>query len=195
MNTPNPSDQLTTLNLINRGLKRFLPNSQALSLAIILLVSFVFIYSLADLLMPVFVSIGLAYLLEGIVRKLEHLDVPRIGAVAIVFSLFLASLVFLLFYLIPIISQQAVELAQQVPDILSHAQTGIMRLPKLYPKLISESKIQEILLVVQKELISYSQGLLSVSAASIVGLISAMIYLFLVPMMIFFLLKDKATLA
>jgi putative permease len=53
MNTPNPSDQLTTLNLINRGLKRFLPNSQALSLAIILLVSFVFIYSLADLLMPV----------------------------------------------------------------------------------------------------------------------------------------------
>jgi len=194
MNTPNPSDQLTTLNLINRGLKRFLPNSQALSLAIILLVSFVFIYSLADLLMPVFVSIGLAYLLEGIVRKLEHLDVPRIGAVAIVFSLFLASLVFLLFYLIPIISQQAVELAQQVPDILSHAQTGIMRLPKLYPKLISESKIQEILLVVQKELISYSQSLLSVSAASIVGLISAMIYLFLVPMMIFFLLKDKALL-
>ena len=60
MNTPNPSDQLTTLNLINRGLKRVLPNSQALSLAIILLVSFVFIYSLADLLMPVFVSIGLA---------------------------------------------------------------------------------------------------------------------------------------
>ena len=89
MNMPNPSDQLTTLNLINRSLKRVLPNSQALSLAIILLVSFVFIYSLADLLMPVFVSIGLAYLLEGIVRKLEHLDVPRIGAVAIVFSLFL----------------------------------------------------------------------------------------------------------
>jgi hypothetical protein len=38
MNTPNPSDQLTTLNLINRGLKRVLPNSQALSLAIILLI-------------------------------------------------------------------------------------------------------------------------------------------------------------
>jgi hypothetical protein len=47
MNMPNPSDQLTTLNLINRGLKRVLPNSQALSLAIILLVSFVFIYFLA----------------------------------------------------------------------------------------------------------------------------------------------------
>jgi putative permease len=87
-----------------------------------------------------------------------------------------------------------VELVQQIPEIISHAQTGIMRLPKLYPKLISENKIQEILLVGQNELLSYSQSLLSVSAASVMGLISAMIYLFLVPMMVFFLLKDKALL-
>lgn len=186
-----PPNQFVTLQFISRTVKRFLPNSQAVSLAIILLVSFVLIYSLSDLLMPVFVSIGIAYLLEGIVHKAERFNMPRIAAVSLVFSLFVTCLVFLLFILIPIISQQAVELVQQVPDIISHAQTGIMRLPKLYPKLISESKIQEILFVVQKELLGYGQSLLSVSAASVVGLISAMIYLFLVPMMVFFLLKDK----
>ena len=190
----NPPNQFVTQPFINRAFKRFLPDSQVASLAVILLVSFVFIYSLADLLMPVFVSIGIAYLLEGIVRKAERHNMPRLPAVTLVFTLFVTSLVFLLFILIPIISQQAVELVQQVPDIISHAQTGIMRLPKLYPKLISESKIQEILLVAQKELLSYSQSLLSVSAASVMGLISAMIYLFLVPMMVFFLLKDKALL-
>lgn len=188
MNTPN---QFVTLNFLNRLTKRFLPNTQAVSLAIILLMSFVLIYSLSDLLMPVFVSIGIAYLLEGIVNKIENQNVPRFPAVMIVFSLFLTCLIFLLFILIPIISQQAVELVQQVPDIISHAQTGIMRLPKLYPKLISESKIQSILLVAQTELLSYSQSFLSISAASLMGLISAMIYLFLVPMMVFFLLKDK----
>jgi putative permease len=176
---------------IQRTIKRVFPNTQAASLAIIVLVSFVLIYSLSDLLMPVFVSIVIAYLLEGIVNKSEKLQIPRFTAVMLVFSLFVTSLVFLLFILIPIISQQAVELVQQVPDIISHAQTGIMRLPKLYPKLISETKIQEILQVVQRELLSYGQGLLSVSAASVMGLISAMIYLFLVPMMVFFLLKDK----
>ncbi len=186
-----PPNQFVTLQFISRTVRRFLPNSQAVSLAIILFVSFVLIYSLSDLLMPVFVSIGIAYLLEAIVQKLERFNIPRLAAVSLVFSLFVTCLVFLLFILIPIISQQAVELVQQVPEIISHAQTGIMRLPKLYPKLISESKIQEILFVVQKELLGYGQSLLSVSAASVVGLISAMIYLFLVPMMVFFLLKDK----
>ncbi len=186
-----PPNQFVTLQFISRTVRRFLPNSQAVSLAIILFVSFVLIYSLSDLLMPVFVSIGIAYLLEAIVQKLERFNIPRLAAVSLVFSLFVTCLVFLLFILIPIISQQAVELVQQVPEIISPAQTGIMRLPKLYPKLISESKIQEILFVVQKELLGYGQSLLSVSAASVVGLISAMIYLFLVPMMVFFLLKDK----
>jgi len=180
-----------TRHFIQRTIKRVFPNTQVASLAIIVLVSFVLIYSLSDLLMPVFVSIVIAYLLEGIVYKGEKLKIPRFTAVMLVFSLFVTSLVFLLFILIPIISQQAVELVQQVPDIISHAQTGIMRLPKLYPKLISETKIQEILQVVQRELLSYGQSLLSVSAASVMGLISAMIYLFLVPMMVFFLLKDK----
>ena len=138
-----PPNQFVTLQFISRTVKRFLPNSQAVSLAIILLVSFVLIYSLSDLLMPVFVSIGIAYLLEGIVHKAERFNMPRIAAVSLVFSLFVTCLVFLLFILIPIISQQAVELVQQVPDIISHAQTGIMRLPKLYPKLISESKITD----------------------------------------------------
>ncbi len=185
------SGQFVEFNFITRVVKRILPNTQTVSLAIILLVSFVLIYSLSDLLMPVFVSIGVAYLLEGIVQKIENQNVPRFPAVMIVFSLFVTSLVFLLFILIPIISQQAVELVQQIPDIISHAQTGIMKLPKLYPKLVSETKIQEIIHVAQTELLSYSQRLLSVSAASVMGLISAMIYLFLVPMMVFFLLKDK----
>ena len=171
--------------------KRFLPNSQAIALAAILFVSFVMIYSLSGLLMPVFVSIVLAYLMEGIISKAEHLKIPRMAAVYLVFFIFMACLVFLLFYLIPLVSQQAVELVQQIPEILNRAQNGIMRLPEMYPKLVSESKIQQIMFALQKELLTYAQNALSLSAASVVGLVSVMIYLFLVPMMIFFLLKDK----
>lgn len=176
---------------LHRTFNRFLPNTQVRSLATIVLVSFLLIYSLSSLLLPVFVSIGLAYLLEGIVQKAQSFNMPRLAAVWLVFSLFLAALIFSLFFLIPIISQQTIELIQQVPDIIGHAQTGIMRLPKLYPKLISEAKIQDIMRVVQTQLLSYGEGFLSFSASSVMNLISAMIYLFLVPMMVFFLLKDK----
>ncbi len=188
MKTQPPS---ASLRFFRDSYKRFLPNSQAVALAIILIVSFVLIYSLSGLLMPVFVSIVLAYLLEGLISKAESLKMPRLAAVYLVFSVFMACLGFLLFYLIPLVSQQAVELVQQIPEILNRAQVGIMRLPEMYPKLVSESKIQQVMFAVQRELLSYGQNVLSLSAASVVGLVSVMIYLFLVPMMIFFFLKDK----
>jgi putative permease len=184
-------DSSPSLSLLRNSFKRFLPNPQAVALAIILIASFVLIYSLSDLLMPVFVSIVLAYLLEGLVSKAESMNMHRLPAVYLVFSVFMACLGFLLFYLIPMVSQQAVELVQQIPEILNRAQTGILRLPEMYPKLVSESKIQQIMFAVQRELLTYGQNVLSLSAASVVGLVSVMIYLFLVPMMVFFFLKDK----
>ncbi|MFA6163649.1 MAG: AI-2E family transporter, partial [Methylobacter sp.] len=136
-------NQFVNSHFLRDLFKRVLPNSQAVALAIILIVSFVLIYSLSDLLMPVFVSIVLAYLLEGLISKAESMRMPRLPAVYLVFSVFMACLVFLLFYLLPLVSQQAVELVQQIPEILNRAQTGIMSLPKMYPQFISESKIQQ----------------------------------------------------
>lgn len=183
--------QFVNLRLFREYLRRILPNSQAVSLAIILIASFALIYSLSNILMPVFASIVIAYLLEGWVAKAERFNIPRLAAVHLVFSIFMASLVFLLFYLIPIASQQAIELIQNIPEIIDRAQAGIMRLPEKYPKLFSERKILEILYAIQRDLLTYGQKMLSVSAASVVGLVSALVYLFLVPMMVFFFLKDK----
>ncbi len=183
--------QFITLRFLRDGMRRLLPNTQAVLLASTLIVSFVLIYSLSDLLMPVFVSIVLAYLLEGIVSKVETMKVSRLNAVYLVFLSFVVGLGFLLFFLLPIVSEQAMELVQQIPNIISRTQTEIMRLSKLYPQFFSEKKIQQFMPLAQKELLGYAQNLLSVSAASVVGLVSVMIYLFLVPMMVFFFLKDK----
>ncbi|MEQ1620318.1 MAG: AI-2E family transporter [Methylococcales bacterium] len=186
--------EFISFRFIKDAFKRFLPNEQAVSLAIILIVSFVLIYSLADLLLPVYIAIVLAYLLESLVCKAQHYGMPRMAAVYLVFSLFMACLGFLMFYLMPIVSQQAVDLVQQIPDIINRARIGIMRLPELYPKIISRNHIQDAMQSLQSELLSYGQNVLSLSAASVVGLVSAMIYLFLVPMMVFFFLKDKSLL-
>jgi putative permease len=190
----NTDPYFVNTRFLKERFNRFLPNSQAFSLAIILLVSFVLIYFLSDLLKPVYVSIVLAYFLEGLVAKVESFRLPRLVAVGLVFSVFMAGLVYLLFYLMPIITQQAVELVQHIPAFISRVQTQIMRLPEKYPQFINETKIQEIMFTVQKELLVYGQNVLTISAASVVGLASALVYLFLVPMMVFFFLKDKKVL-
>ena len=184
-----------TLSPLLYGLvRRILPNSQAVLLTLILIISFALIYSLSNILMPVFASVVLAYLLEGLVAKAESFGVPRLAAVYLVFSIFMACLGFLFFYLLPIVSQQAIEFIQQVPAMVYRFQMSIMQLPKLYPKVISESRMKEVMIVLQREVLTYVQSMLSISAASVISVVSALIYLFLVPMMVFFFLKDKTLL-
>lgn len=173
--------------------RRFLPNSQAFSLILILLVGFVLIFSLSDILMPVFASIILAYLLEGVVHKSET-KLPRLAAVYIVFSAFMACLGLVIFVLMPMVYSQAVQLIQRIPEIIRSAQSEILRLPELHPQYISEDGIQNIILSIQEELLKYGQEMISNSAASVVGIVTAIVYLFLVPLMVFFFLKDKKVL-
>lgn len=189
---PTANQNRTVITPLFRALiNRILPNAQAVSLALILIVISVLIYSLSGLLMPVFASVVLAYLLEGLVAKAEARGLPRWASVYLVFSIFMACVGFLCFYLLPIVSQQAVEFVQQIPAMVYRLEMSILRLPKLYPKLISENRIQEIMHVLQREVWTYGQNMLSLSAASLISVVSAIVYLFLVPMMVFFFLKDK----
>ena len=172
-------------------IKRILPNSQAVALALILLVGFLSVYFLADILMPVLVAIVIAYLLEGIISKAEKFKIPRLIAVILVFFGFMIGLIFLLLILMPILYEQTLQLIQHIPDMLRSAQKEILRLPEVYPQFISEDKLKSILFSAQQEILKYSQELLSFSAASVMSLVTVMIYLILVPMLVFFFIKDK----
>lgn len=183
----------SSFSFIKERLKRILPNSQAVALALILIVSFVLIFSLSTILMPVFASVVFAYLLDGVVAKVEKI-LPRLAAVYLVFFGFLACLGVVLFVLMPMVSSQAVQLVQRIPEILKSAQAEIMRLPEIYPQFFSEEGIRGAVFSIQDELLNYGQDLISNSAASVVGIVTAIVYLFLVPLMVFFFLKDKKVL-
>ncbi len=144
--------------------------------------------------MPVLVAVVIAYLLEGIIYKAENWKIPRFIAVTLVFSVFMAGLIFLLLILMPILYEQTLQLVQHTPAMIRSIQEEILRLPELYPQLISEDKLRSILFSSQKEILNYSQELLSFSAASVLSLVTAMVYLILVPMLVFFFMKDKHSL-
>ncbi|WP_150050726.1 MULTISPECIES: AI-2E family transporter [Methylomonas] len=181
----------SNLDFVRDFFHRFLPNSQVVALAISLVVGSLLIYGLSGLLMPVFASIVIAYLLDGLVVKTEKLGLPHLISVHAVFCSFLTVLGFVLFVLVPVVSEQTVQLVQRIPEMVYSAQTEILRLPEVYPEFISQARIREIMFVVQQDLLKYGQNILSGSAQSFAGLLAAAIYLFLVPMMVFFFLKDK----
>lgn len=185
----NPSN-FSNISYFKDRIRGILPNSQAVSLALILIIGFILVYTLSGILMPVFASIVLTYLLLGIVEKLEK-KLPRQAAVYLVFSGFLACLGVLIVVIMPLFSAQAVQLVQKIPEIIRRAQLEIMRLPELYPQFITEHSITEFMGSIQNELLIYGQNLISNSADSFINVVAAIIYLFLVPMMVFFFLQDK----
>lgn len=186
-------NEFSNLQFLKDSIKRFLPNSQAIALAIILIAGFFIITSLSNVLMPVFIAIVFAYLLDGLVNTIAF-KIPRLPAVLIVFSGFMGAFSYLLFGLMPMLFQQLKQLLQHTPDIVRTSQKEILKLPEAYPQFISADKLREIMFAIQQDALTYGQDLLGLSASSVVGIISALVYLILVPVLIFFCLKDKQVL-
>ena len=190
MNT-DTSSPLSNLQFFRDWLHRIFPNAQSVSLAVVLVLGFTLIYTLSDMLLPVFAAGVIAYLLEGVVALCERNNIARMPAVLFVFTAFLTLVSFIVITLMPLLSEQTVELVQQLPKMVSQTQMEIMRLPEAYPRLISEDQLGEILTTVRQELVLYSQQILTMSASSLVGLVTLIVYLILMPLLIFFFLKDK----
>jgi putative permease len=111
--------------------------------------------------------------------------------VTLVYVVFLAVLLFTLFGLLPRLSTQLTQLVQQLPDMVARGQQALLTLPEKYPNLISAAQIDELIASVRTELGRFGQQALTWSVASLVGLITVMVYAILVPMLVFFFLKDK----
>lgn len=171
---------------------RVLPNGQAVSFAIMLVVGVVLVLSLGRILMPVLAAGVIAYLLEGLVRLGERKKLPRLLSVVVVFNLFMALLVFVFVALLPLLYQQTVQLIQQLPAWMNSVQNLVMQLPERYPHFITEAQIYEAVRVVRQELLSYGQSMLTYSYSSLLSIISFIVYVILVPLLVFFFLKDKS---
>lgn len=180
------------VQLIRDWIERYFSDPQFVILGILLVFGFVFIFWLGDMLIPVFASIVIAYLLDGMVVALHHWRVPRIASVMVVFLLFMACLLAIIIVLLPKLSRQIGQLLQELPAMLATGQKELMLLPERYPDFVSEIQIRQFLDFINSEFTSLLQRILSFSVASVRGLISILVYLVLVPFLVFFFLKDKA---
>ncbi|WP_419582578.1 AI-2E family transporter, partial [Thiolapillus sp.] len=126
-----------------------------------------------------------------LVAPLQRLGVPRMIAVVFVFILFLIVLGLILFGLMPLLSRQVTQLVQQLPNMLAQGQQALMMLPEKYPELITADQVQEVIGTIGSEAGNIGQKVLSWSLSSVVGVITLLVYLVLMPLLVFFFLKDK----
>jgi len=179
------------MELIKDWYRRYFSDPQIMTLALLLISGFVFILLSSEILAPLYIAIILAYLLEGLVRKIQHPGMPRLAAVIAVFTIFMLFLIITLFLLIPNLSRQTTLFLQELPRMITRGESMLIALPEYFPDMFSEAQVTEWLDRIKQEIMLAGQHLLTRTVSSLVSLITFIIYVILVPFLVFFMMKDK----
>ncbi|MCW8092419.1 AI-2E family transporter [Alteromonas sp. ASW11-130] len=180
------------LSVFGRWYRRKFSDPDAAMLLILILLSTAVIVFWGGLIMPVLVAAVIAYLLDWPVNHLMRIGVGRGLACGIVLLLFIGISVLILIGLMPIISKQSVNLIQETPLIWQRAQDWLITLPQKYPDYVQVYQIHNMMEGLNEKLVVVGEQLISASFSSIANVAALLVYLILVPLMVFFMLKDKA---
>ncbi|MFO7604337.1 MAG: AI-2E family transporter [Gammaproteobacteria bacterium] len=170
--------------------QKYFSDPQAVLLVLILVIGFTIILTLGKMLVPVLAALVIAFLLESIVNQFEKRRLPRLAGVVVVNIVFMLFLLLVLFGMAPLLSSQLTEFVRELPVYINKGQQALMQLPQHYP-FISESQLKELTDLLNKEIASMGQHILSLSLSSIPGVLTLAVYLVLLPMLVFFFMKDK----
>ncbi|MAS24653.1 MAG: AI-2E family transporter [Oceanospirillaceae bacterium] len=179
------------LNVFRRWIDRYFSDEEALVLLLLITAVLVIVVTLGKVLAPFLTALILAYLLQGAMNTCKRIGMGHLGATITVFLGFVGVLMLLLFFILPAAWQQLTQFFYELPKMASKGQGALMMLPEQYPELVTEAQVKEWTKQIGDELASMGQWAVSFSITGITGLMSVLIYCVLVPILVFFLLKDS----
>ena len=179
------------VDVLGGWVNRYFSRPDAIFLISVLLVIALVLYTLAGALAPVLTGLVLAFLLQGLVGRLEKLGSPRLLAIALAMIVLIGTVATAVLLVVPLLWQQAADLLALAPTLVGMLRDGLSSLAEAFPEFITAEQILGVVNESSKELGNLS-GVLPESAFSqVFSLFGLVIYLVLVPMSVFFLLKDK----
>lgn len=163
----------------------------AVTLFLLLVFTVLLIVFFGSLLAPILIAVLLAYLLDWPVTRLINMGLSRLTASIIVFTIFTAMALVLVVTLVPVIWQQSTTLISELPEMLTNLQTWLHKLPELFPNFIDETQINELVASLRGRAVSLGEQLLTISLSSLASAMAVMVYVIVVPLLVFFMLKDR----
>jgi putative permease len=168
-----------------------LEDTELMMLLVFLLVVFVLLGMFGATLAPALVAVALAYVLDGVVALLVTCKVPRIFAIVLVGIGAMLAVLFALLAVLPVLTEQVGLLASKIPQYVQLLKDTVHDLQQRYPTGLNAEYLQQAIATGADKVQEWSGLLLSKSLASIPNVIAVGVYVVLVPVLVFFLLKDK----
>jgi len=170
--------------------QHYFSDPQAVLLISLLTAGTLLLLLMGQMLAPVIASIIIAYLLHWITDILIAKKIPRLFAVLLVYSAFLGFFLTGILILWPLVWQQLSRLIQELPAMIVRAQQFLYLLPAEFPQYVSKETVDDWLITCTLQAKQTAKVLFAASLTSIPSVISLIVYLVLVPLLVFFFLKD-----
>ena len=180
--------------IFSKWIDNYFSNEEVMLLLVLLAAALGVILYLGQTLTPVFTSIILAFLMQGMIEWLRKRSVPHFTSVLMVFTLFVGIFLSLMLFIMPLVWKQSINLFNELPRMVAQAKSVLLLLPQQYPDVFSEQLITQIIDLATAELSQLGQLVVTYSLNSIAGLVALLIYVVLVPILVFFFLKDGSSL-
>ena len=177
--------------VLTRWYQRYLSEEEAVILLVMLTVALVVMLAFGEILAPVFVAVILAYLMQGVANVLRQRGLPAELSVAVSTLLAMGGFFAVLFGLAPLVWRQLVALLREAPAMIEAGRKVLVTLPEEYPVFFTQQQVNELTTAIQAEMTSVGQLLVTKGLSSIPSVLALTVYLILIPLMVFFFLKDR----
>lgn len=179
------------IKVFERWIDRYFAEEEAVLVAVLLIAAVVVMVTMGVVLAPMFTAIIIAFLMQGVVATLTRWGLPHLLSVIIAFLMLVGVIALGLLVLLPEIWKQMANLAGEAPRMIKQGQNLLLLLPEQYPQLVTTQQVTQMTAVAGQEMGKLGQTILSFSVAQLPILAGILIYLVLVPILVFFFLKDS----
>lgn len=182
------------IKVFNGLYERYFSEEEAIIFTILLVVFFTVLLTMGSIIAPLLWSLVLTYMLQGVVNSLDKLHVPHHVAVYSGYFMFLGLTVLIMLVFLPFTWGRIRDFINDLPVITEQLRHLLLLLPQNYPEVFTVDQVQEWMNALQREVGVFGQAMLSFSVSSAARIVTWGVYAVLVPIMVFFMLKDSAKL-
>ncbi len=172
-------------------MERYFADEEAVLVAVLLIAGFAILVTLGVVLAPMITALIIAFLMQGAVVKMERWGLHHNVAATFAFILLVGGLVLAFVFILPALWHQIQNLVRETPRMLVEGRDLLLLLPERYPSIITELEVENLIDHLQARLGEFGQTILSFSLTQIPVLVAFGIYVVLVPILVFFFLKDS----
>ncbi len=167
------------------------PNSATFFILIFIFVAIIYFFS--DILMPLLVALGVAYILEVPVHFLEKRKILSRSFSSFVFMLlFFCFLAFFALSIVPSIISQGSDLVNKIPSIIAQISTYIQDKMAQYPNIVEHLNLTNISNQITDSITAFSTDFIKKDLLGyLMNFTSFIMYLILIPLLAYLMLKDK----